>query len=452
MSAAEDTADLEREEDEGMEEEDELEEEDDYTVYEKERPSQIVFEADDMASIHAGLAGVVIPSWIDRPPTNLGEKTHGKLKADNWFVLFSIFFPLIIPELWYHTASSRRDLKLLENFHDLVGATNILCSYIATPSGADEYTEMYLNYLQSSKSLFPGLTTRPNHHYAMHNGAQMKWWGPLMKLSEFMYETHNGSLQKIKTNNHMWELDLTMLRQICRRGRLLASISDSIKTTDSQSPVTQATRILSPRNSVGADSESVQELSSPQETAYNGSGAVLEASMYELILAYWNHTHSPPYIRAADLAYDLLDTGVNVLPSRAVKLTEFVHKTRLFCTFKKHHGNSSISFRHPWTGGKDFGFIRNVWTQALQGQRRTFVVVQPHTVLVQLDAAKTPYFTHPHFACIVRYSEPPSPQPLLIVEPRHIISHVPYYPRPKGTFGVRRAITIFVDSLHRGRD
>jgi hypothetical protein len=212
MSEAEDAAELGREEEEGGKEEEEAaEEEDDYTVYEKERPPQIVFEADDMAIIHAGLAGVVIPSWIDRPPTNLGEKTHGKLKADNWFVLFAIFFPLIIPELWHHTSSSRREHKLLDNFHDLVGATNILCSYTATPSGADQYTEMYLNYLQSSKSLFPGLTTRPNHHYAMHNGSQMKWWGPLMKLSEFMYESHNGSLQKIKTNNHMCKLDFNCL-------------------------------------------------------------------------------------------------------------------------------------------------------------------------------------------------------------------------------------------------
>jgi hypothetical protein len=189
MSEAEDAAEPGREEEE-EDEEDEDEnvdgDADDYTVYEKGRPSQIVFDADAMAIIHAGLAGVVIPAWIDRPPINLGEKTHGKLKADNWFVLFAIFFPLIIPELWYHRYSLRMDLKLLDNFHDVVGATNILCSYTTTPSGADQYTEIYLNYLRSSQSLFPGLTTRPNHHYAMHNGDQMKWWGPLMKLSEFM--------------------------------------------------------------------------------------------------------------------------------------------------------------------------------------------------------------------------------------------------------------------------
>ncbi|KAJ7264334.1 hypothetical protein C8J57DRAFT_1070034 [Mycena rebaudengoi] len=404
-----------------------------------------------MALIHQGLASVVVPSWIDRPPVNLGEKAHGKLKADNWLVLFTIFFPLILPELWFHSSSPRRDHKLLANFHDLVGATNILCSYAIIPAEADEYTKMYLSYLLSSQSLFPGLTTRPNHHYAMHNGEQMKWWGPLMKLNEFFYESHNGSLQKIKTNNHMWEMDLTMLRQMCRRGRLLAAISDSVQTMESKSPVVEAMKVLSPRAMVSPDSV-ISKLSPAQETAHNGSGVVLDESTYELILRYWNQTYSPPYIRAAQLTYHLMDTGISVFPSRAVPLTHFEHKTRLFSTFKYHHGGSSISFRHPLTGRKGLGFIENAWKQVLQGQSRTFVVVRPHTAMNPVDAPKTPYPTHPRFACIVGYTEPLHPQPLLIVEPRHIISHVGYYQRPKGTYGVQQAITIFADSVHRNRD
>ncbi|KAF7366855.1 hypothetical protein MSAN_00944100 [Mycena sanguinolenta] len=40
-----------------------------------------------------------------------------------------------------------------------------------------------LGCLQSSQLLFPGLTTHPSHHYAIHNGEQIRWWGLLMKLS-----------------------------------------------------------------------------------------------------------------------------------------------------------------------------------------------------------------------------------------------------------------------------
>ncbi|KAJ7145490.1 hypothetical protein C8R46DRAFT_1045505 [Mycena filopes] len=349
--------------------EEEDEEEDEDAIYERERPSQKVFDSETMAIIHAGLAGVVIPAWIDRPPVNLGEKAHGKLKADNWFVLFSIFFPLIIPALWYGPSSSERERKLLNNFHDLIGATNILCSYATSPAEADEYTVI------------------------------------------------------------------------------------DAQEDDSESPVVRAMRVLSPRDPIGANSQSVRQLSRVEETTFNGSGAVLGASMYELIWGYWNQAHSPPYIRArSNLQIHHLGTGVNVFPTRAVELTHFTHKTRLFSTFKKHHGNSSISFRHPATGRKDMGFIQSIFSQVLQGQKWIFVVVQPHTDLTATDAAKTPYHTHPQFACAVRYSEPRYPRPQLIVEPRHIVSHVAYYQRPMGAFGIEEDITIFVDSLHRGRD
>ncbi|KAJ7833379.1 hypothetical protein B0H13DRAFT_1653827, partial [Mycena leptocephala] len=139
-----------------------------------------------------------------------------------------------------------------------------------------------------------------------------------------------------------------------------------------------------------------------------------------------------------------------VLPTRVVELTHFTHKIRLFSTFEKHHGNSSISFRHPSMGRQDMGFIRAIWTQVLRGGERTFVVVQPHAEMTPADAAKMPYLKLSRFECTVKYTKPSRPQ--LIVEPKHIISHVAYYPRSKGTFGIRKAITIFVDSLHRNRD
>ncbi|KAJ7677005.1 hypothetical protein DFH06DRAFT_1266270 [Mycena polygramma] len=342
----------------GEEDEEDEEADDEEEIYESEKPSWKVFDKEDMDFIHEALADIVIPSWIDRPPTNLGEKSHGKLKADNWFVLFIIFFPLIMPELWHNKA--RREQKLLDNLHDLVSATNTLCSYTTSPAEADTYTERYRSYLASSQTLFPGLSTRPNHHYARHNGKLLKWWGPLIKLGEFFYESHNGRLQKIKTNNHMCKPRFQTMKSstyTCNRGARL----------DNASP--DAMRILSRRDPMSMDSQHPQTFSPAEETAFNGSGTVLDASTYELIFNYWNCAYSPPYIRAAELTYDLMDAGVSVFPSRAVQRTNFDHKTRNFTTFKQHIGGSSISFRHPSTGRKDLGYIWSIWTQVLQGQR-----------------------------------------------------------------------------------
>jgi len=141
-----------------------------------------IFDGAVLNLIHACLAETVIPSWLERPPTNLGAKSHGKLKADQWLQLFSVFLLLILPELW---SSDSNHVALLENFHDLVVCTNILCAYSVSPASADLYHDHYISYRKSSRALFPNMKSRPNHHFAMHNMDLMKFWGPLIRLSEF---------------------------------------------------------------------------------------------------------------------------------------------------------------------------------------------------------------------------------------------------------------------------
>ncbi|KAH7066016.1 hypothetical protein BKA62DRAFT_679474 [Auriculariales sp. MPI-PUGE-AT-0066] len=67
---------------------------------------------------------LVHPTWFEPPPHNLGEKTHGKLKAIVWFNLMAKVFPLILVERWTSNATAR-NTSLLANFHHLISATNI---------------------------------------------------------------------------------------------------------------------------------------------------------------------------------------------------------------------------------------------------------------------------------------------------------------------------------------
>jgi len=62
-----------------------------------------IFDALTLVEIHNCITNVAIPSWVNRPPANLGEKSHGKLKADHWLTLFTVIFPLILPEIWSRT-------------------------------------------------------------------------------------------------------------------------------------------------------------------------------------------------------------------------------------------------------------------------------------------------------------------------------------------------------------
>lgn len=165
-------------------------------------PIPQVFSAPDTAFLREGLSEVYVPSYLARLPPNFGEASHGKLKADQWLVAFGVYFPLILPELWSADGSSRK-IGLLNNFEHLVACTNIVSAHTTSDTEADKYMHHYTEYRRSVPHLFSRSNSRPNHHYAMHNPDLMKFWGPLIKLSEYRYESHNGALQRINTNHHL---------------------------------------------------------------------------------------------------------------------------------------------------------------------------------------------------------------------------------------------------------
>lgn len=171
----------------------------------------MTFSKEHMSRIQSGLAAVTVPSWLERPPTNLGEKSHGKLKADTWKILFTVFLPLILPELWHNTSmpDSHSNL-LLKNYHLLVYCTNIVCCNVVMSDMPGLYTQQYRTYLLTSKHLFPHVKLRPNHHYAMHNAEQLRFWGPLPQVSEFFGERQNGQLQDINTNGILRGLQISI--------------------------------------------------------------------------------------------------------------------------------------------------------------------------------------------------------------------------------------------------
>ncbi|KAF8221792.1 hypothetical protein L208DRAFT_1326001, partial [Tricholoma matsutake] len=128
---------------------------------------------------------ITLPTWIQRPPTNLGEPSHGKLKAWEYLTLFTCIFPLIIPEFWYMTTATNFHHQHFYCFYHVVAATNIVAAYQTSNADADAYTQHYIQYQTAIQQLFPHCPSKSNHHYAMHNGALLKYWGPLASFSEF---------------------------------------------------------------------------------------------------------------------------------------------------------------------------------------------------------------------------------------------------------------------------
>ncbi len=142
--------------------------------------------AANIAAIRQCIHNVTLPTWVGRPPVNLGEASHGKLEGHDYLVLFSFILPLVVPEFWHRPERSEAEQVHLQSFEDLVVCTNIVCSFKTSNADADLYTLRYKGISAISTQTLPLLgpegrmtTTRCTTVIFSSIG------GPLPALSEF---------------------------------------------------------------------------------------------------------------------------------------------------------------------------------------------------------------------------------------------------------------------------
>jgi hypothetical protein len=82
---------------------------DDYIPFEE----KFSFTNDQLEIIRQFIRDVNLPTWVHRPPGNLGEKAHGRLKADEYFILFAVIFPLVVPMLLFQSSNTTKQAILL---------------------------------------------------------------------------------------------------------------------------------------------------------------------------------------------------------------------------------------------------------------------------------------------------------------------------------------------------
>nr|GAT43797.1 predicted protein [Mycena chlorophos] len=86
------------------------------------------FDKSRLAQLRAAIQEIILPTWVARPPGNLGEPGHRSLKADQYLILFTVILPLVIPEIGFDGSSDRQTI-MLKSFQDLVAATIILTAF-----------------------------------------------------------------------------------------------------------------------------------------------------------------------------------------------------------------------------------------------------------------------------------------------------------------------------------
>ncbi|TFK16569.1 hypothetical protein FA15DRAFT_547208, partial [Coprinopsis marcescibilis] len=165
------------------------------------------FIGEELADLRADIAAMITPSWTSNVPSNLGDASHGKLKADQWRLLATMYLPASLIWLWAQTddndtdPKSARRRRLLEVTMSLFSAISIATGHSTSKSKAQLYLQHYQAYISGVKELYPDYAFRPNHHMAFHLAEYLEMYGPIHSWWTFLFERMIGMLQRIPTNN-----------------------------------------------------------------------------------------------------------------------------------------------------------------------------------------------------------------------------------------------------------
>jgi hypothetical protein len=235
-------------------------------------------------------------------------------------------------------------------------------------------------------------------------------------------------------------MDFTMLRQMARRCRLLAYLHNS-EFTD---PVLKAF----------ADILDVKDTTKPKEPKELDDFAVAEylskvpkmsAKEYKAILAYLN---SSGETSLSWLSYPDQEYQAMVLPPNAKRLREYHENRRTYSCHSSHNSNSLIQFCKPNTDEAPItGVIRTILEVPFHGFLRKFILVAPDR---PIDINNTPYAKYPRLMASLVEVEPY--KSLMVIEPKHVITHLASWTRPSRTYsGIHKRFRVVCWALGRGR-
>ncbi len=159
-----------------------------------------VFQKPVLEQLRLDIARVVLPSWLEKPPSNLGDATHGKLKADQWRVLCTVHMVITLVRLWGHTKATDEEQRVLQNFIHLVVAIDLASRRSMSADRAALYDHHMYAYMKGLREIFDHKLV-PNHHLALHLSVCLELFGPVHGWWSYPFERYNGLLQHLNTNH-----------------------------------------------------------------------------------------------------------------------------------------------------------------------------------------------------------------------------------------------------------
>ena len=142
----------------------------------------------------------MVPTWIEKPPSNFGEASHGSLKADQWRTVCTIHMVLTLVRLWGIKTATTEQRTVLQNFLHLVIAVDAATRRSMSATRAELYDKHMELYIQGLREIYEHELV-PNHHLALHLVECLLLFGPVHGWWAFPFERFNGLLQRLNTNH-----------------------------------------------------------------------------------------------------------------------------------------------------------------------------------------------------------------------------------------------------------
>ena len=112
-----------------------------------------ILDGTTLREIRKDIKNTFLPTWMERPPSNFGSISHGKLKADQWRVVCTVSLLITLVRLWGSSAKPL-DQKVLQNFVHLVTAVDVANRRSMTKRRIELYYEQTYLYLRGLRELF----------------------------------------------------------------------------------------------------------------------------------------------------------------------------------------------------------------------------------------------------------------------------------------------------------
>ncbi|RDX47419.1 hypothetical protein OH76DRAFT_1456796 [Lentinus brumalis] len=310
-----------------------------------EESSATIFNSDVLRELQKDIKQAFLPSWLEKPPSNIGEASHGKLKADHWRTLCTVSMVITLEET-----------EALECFMHLVAAVDLATRRTMSADRANAYDSHMEMYLRRLRTLYNANLT-PNHHLALHLKDFLLLFGPTHGWWAFPFERYNGLLQRLKTNSKPSDMPTTFMRYFYL-GAMLRWMMDTFRWPGlpEYADMMQAFRtafasyrkgthaVESVFSSLGDDEGTPEDdtptLDNTPLSRRGGTEKHLPNDLYNDLLTLINRTSSK---RFASYYVGAIDAG-DYLPPMVESVDRVEHKGVTFGTVSRGTRNSFVMF------------------------------------------------------------------------------------------------------------